>query len=503
MTQVHETIPLVTRASGFTDRTAVAAADGRFSYDHLLDLSARVGSWLLDGRADLEEARVAFLVRPSMAHVCTQWGIWRGGGMAVPLCVDHPAPELEYVLDDSQASIVIADPEFEPLLRPLAERRKLRFALAGELTTSAPVELPAVEASRRAMLIYTSGTTSKPKGTVSTHLMIEAQIRSLAEAWGWTPEDHLLHCLPLHHLHGIINALCCSLWSGAICELLPRFDADKIWERLAVADGTTLFMAVPTIYSRLIKKWEEADGSTRTEMTEGCRRLRVMISGSAALPAATLEKWRGISGHTLLERYGMTEIGMALSNPLNGERRPGCVGSPLPGIEVRLVDEQDSLVEDGTPGQIQVRGPTVFSEYWQRPEATAEAFTVDGWFRTGDVAVREDRVYRILGRESVDIIKTGGYKVSALEIEEVLRTHASIEECAVVGVADDEWGQRVAAAVILHGDEELDLEPLRTWCKQLLASYKVPSLLQTVSELPRNPMGKVTKPAIVALFEES
>ena len=503
MTKVYDTIPIVSRASGFVDRTAVVAADGQFSYAHLLDLSARVGSWLLDGRADLEEARVAFLVRPSMAHAYTQWGIWRGGGMAVPLCVDHPAPELEYVLDDSQASIVIADSEFEPVLRPLAELRKLRFALAEELTGGTPGELPAVQASRRAMLIYTSGTTSKPKGTVSTHLMIEAQIRSLVEAWGWTRKDHLLHCLPLHHLHGIINALCCALWSGATCELLPRFDAGEVCERLAAADGTTLFMAVPTIYSRLIKKWEEADDITRTQMTEGCRKLRVMISGSAALPVATLEKWRGISGHTLLERYGMTEIGMALSNPLNGERAPGCVGSPLPGIEVRLVDERDRTVEDGTPGQIQVRGPMVFSEYWQRPEATAEAFTEERWFRTGDVAVREDGVYRILGRESVDIIKTGGYKVSALEIEEVLRTHSSIEECAVVGIADEEWGQRVAAAVVLHGNEELELEPLRTWCKQLLAPYKVPSILQALSELPRNPMGKVTKPAIVALFEES
>ena len=198
----------------------------------------------------------------------------------------------------------------------------------------------------------------------------------------------------------------------------------------------------------------------------------------------------------------MTEIGMALSNPLSGERRPGCVGTPLPAIQVRLVDEQDKPVADGAPGQIQVRGPMVFSEYWQRPQETAAAFTEEGWFRTGDVAVREDAVYRILGRESVDIIKTGGYKVSALEIEEVLRAHERIEECAVVGVADEVWGQRVAAAVVLSGDAELELEPLRAWCKKLLAPYKVPTLLQRVSELPRNPMGKVTKPALVELFEE-
>jgi malonyl-CoA/methylmalonyl-CoA synthetase len=496
-----ESISIVGRAGEFAARTALLAADGRFTYGQLLDLSANAASWLLDGSIDLQEARIAFLIRPSMAHVQTQWGIWRSGGMAVPLCVDHPAPELEYVLDDSQASIVVADPEFESLLRPLAERRGLRFGLAAELMGATAAQLPEIDARRRAMLVYTSGTTSKPKGTVYTHTMIEAQVTSLVEAWRWTNEDHLIHVLPLHHVHGIINALCCALWSGATCQLLPRFDADKVWERLAARDGITLFMAVPTIYSRLIKVWQEAGPERRENMTDGCRALRVMISGSAALPVATLETWRQISGHTLLERYGMTEIGMALSNPLNDERRPGCVGAPLPRVQVRLVDEEDRPLGDGSPGQIQVQGPMVFSEYWQRPEATSEAFAEEGWFRTGDVAVREDGVYRILGRESVDIIKTGGYKVSALEIEEVLRTHEDIEECAVVGIADEEWGQRVAAAVVISGDGELELEPLRTWCKKLLAPYKVPSILQTVSELPRNSMGKVTKPTVVELFK--
>ena len=213
----------------------------------------------------------------------------------------------------------------------------------------------------------------------------------------------------------------------------------------------------------------------------------------------TLERWREISGHTLLERYGMTEIGMALSNPLHGERRPGFVGVPLPGVEVRLVGEDGAAVEPGTPGEIEVRGPNVFLEYWRRPEATAESFR-DGWFRTGDVAAVEDGYYRILGRRSVDILKTGGYKVSALEIEEVLRTHPDVTECAVVGVEDPDWGERICVAAEVRGGADLTLAELQAWARERLAPYKLPRDLRTVEALPRNAMGKVTKPDVAKLF---
>jgi malonyl-CoA/methylmalonyl-CoA synthetase len=227
-----------------------------------------------------------------------------------------------------------------------------------------------------------------------------------------------------------------------------------------------------------------------------------MVSGSAALPVSTLEKWRQISTHILLERYGMTEIGMALSNPLNGLRQPGYVGQPLPDVEIRLVDENGAVVEPGSPGEIQVKGPAVFREYFRRPEATSQAFR-DGWFCTGDTAVFEEGAYRILGRNSVDIIKTGGYKVSALEIEEVLRTHPVIQECAVVGIEDPVWGERVCAAIIPDGDEALSLAELREWARERLAPYKLPSRLVVLDDLPRNTMGKVTKPQVAALFQEN
>jgi malonyl-CoA/methylmalonyl-CoA synthetase len=225
-----------------------------------------------------------------------------------------------------------------------------------------------------------------------------------------------------------------------------------------------------------------------------------MVSGSAALPESVLARWREITGHVLLERYGMTETGMILSNPLVGERVAGTVGTPLPGVEVKLVDDAGGELPGDAEGEVWVRGPGVFEEYWRRPDATAAAFAGD-WFRTGDVARREGGVYRLLGRASVDIIKTGGYKVSALEIEETLRSHDAIEDCAVVGLADEEWGERVAAAVVpAVGATAPSLEELRRFCKDRIAPYKAPREVLAVAVLPRNTLGKVEKARVKELL---
>jgi malonyl-CoA/methylmalonyl-CoA synthetase len=299
-------------------------------------------------------------------------------------------------------------------------------------------------------------------------------------------------------VHGIINGLGSALAVRATCEMLPAFDAEAVWARLASGE-ITVFTAVPTIYNRLIASWNGAPPEEQRRRSAGAARLRLMMSGSAALPVTTLARWREITGHTLLERYGMTEIGMALSNPLDGERRPGFVGTPLPDVEARLVDEAGLPVGDGTAGELEVRGPAVFREYWQRPKETREAFR-DGWFRTGDMAVVENGSYRLLGRTSVDIIKTGGFKVSALEIEELLRTHPAIAECAIVGVSDADWGERVSAAVELRPGATLTIEELQRWAKPQLAPYKIPRALRHVAALPRNAMGKVVKAQVSTLF---
>ena len=485
-----------------------------YTYSDLLDASARVAAGLLTGHRDLQEKRVAFVVTPGFPWVAVQWGIWQAGGVAVPLPLNSTRPELEYFIDDTGASTVVFDALAAPLLSPIAAARGIRALSYDELAARQASELPDVTpdivpnlarnlapeiaSERRAMILYTSGTTNRPKGVVTTHANITAQITSLVEAWEWSAGDRILLCLPLHHVHGIINVVCCALWSGATCEILPRFDANVVWDRIA-GSNVTLFMAVPTVYAKLIAAWDAASPEFRARLSQACSRLRLMVSGSAALPVSTLERWKEISGHTLLERYGMTEIGMALSNPLRGERVPGSVGTPLPSVEVQVVGEDGEPVAPGTPGEIEVRGPSVFGEYWGKPDATRDAFR-DGWFRTGDTAVVENGIYRILGRTNIDILKTGGHKVSALEIEEALREHPAIAECAVVGVSDPEWGQRVAAAVVVNEGDTLDLPSLRTWARELLAAHKLPSRLLVLDALPRNAMGKVMKPAVAALF---
>ena len=506
------TIPLFARAAVHGDRTAVVDDTGGFSYRDLLDASARAASVLLGSVSELAEERVAFLVPPGFEYVAVQWGIWRAGGIAVPFAVSHPDAELEYTLDDADATVVVAHPQLADRLRPIAEARGLRFIVTTELLDDAVVEqaLPYVAVDRAAMLLYTSGSTGRPKGVVTTHANIQAQVTTLVDAWGWTPDDRILNTLPLHHVHGIINAMTCAFWTGAACEFQPSFDPGRVWERLA-GGGLTLYMAVPTTYKALIREWESADAPRRRAMSRGASRLRLMVSGSDALMVDTFEKWREITGHVLLERYGMTEIGMALSNPLRGERVPGHVGMPLPGVEIRLVDlrvDEDTgrrshggETPRGRPGEIQVRGPSVFREYWRRPDATREAFTDDGWFCSGDVASLEDGGYRIWGRASQDIVITGGENVSAKEVEQVLSAHPSVRACAVVGVPDAYWGNAVSAAIVADDGHEITRESLRDWARDKLAPYKLPQVVRVVDSLPMNAMGKVVKPEVRKLFE--
>lgn len=491
-------IQIVERAKLFLERIAIIDEDGSYTYQQLLDKAMVVASNMLMNRKDLNEARVGFMIPPGFDYVAVQWGIWLAGGIAVPLCVSHPLPEIEYVLQDTEAEIIITDPIFLDKFRSLPTfwDRVLSTKNIEKREYIRPTE---IDKNRCAMILYTSGTTSKPKGVVTTHRNIEAQITCLTEAWEWTSNDHILHVLPLHHTHGIINALSCALWSGATCEFLPKFDADMVWDRF-IKGGITLFMAVPTVYIKLIEAWEKADQEKQKQMSSACKPMRLMVSGSAALPVHIFEKWKGITGHNLLERYGMTEIGMALSNPYFGERKPGAVGIALPGVTAKLFDESNKpITAEGKSGEIRIKGKNVFKEYWQNPKETNKVFH-DGWFCTGDIAVIENGYFRILGRSSVDIIKTGGYKVSALEIEEVLRNHPAITDCCVVGVEDPEWGERVSAAVLLKAHFRITLKELRVWCEEKMASYKIPSRLMILEEMPRNAMGKVTKPAVKELF---
>lgn len=504
-------------ASRHAERVAIVDESGAHTYAELLAASAAVAGRLLESRdaGELAGARVALLAAPGLGWAAACLGTWRAGGVAVPLCAAHPPPELDHAIADSGASIVLAGPGRIDDLAPIAAARGAEtipmeeilggFGEPDSAGRSRSTDLPeesAGEGRSPAMILYTSGTTGRPKGVVLTRENLAAQAGSLVEAWRWSRHDRLVHALPLHHTHGIVNGLLCALVSGASCRMLPGFRSDLVWDALAEGPAT-LFFGVPTMYRRLEEAWDAAGEDDRRRMSAAAARLRLAVSGSAALPVPLFERWREISGQALLERYGMTEIGMALSNPLDAERRPGTVGRPLPGVSVRRVDADGRPIdEEGVAGEIEVRGPGVFREYWNRPEDTRAAFR-DGWFRTGDEATVEDGFWRILGRRSVDIVKTGGEKVSALEVESALAAHPSIVECAVVGVPDPEWGERVCAAIVAAPGERVELEELRAWARERIAPWKVPTRLQVVEDLPRNAMGKVTKSAVKTMFVSS
>ncbi len=490
-------IKLIEGAPTFSSRTAIKSGGKAYTYQDLLLASGQVTHHLLNGRADLEEERIAFLVDPSFDYVRLQWGIWRAGGIAVPLCTKHPLPSIRYVLEDTQAETVIYSEAYAELLSPLFGEGNHKFVPLAEIGEQSGA-LPDIDPARRAMILYTSGTTGNPKGVVSTHQNMEFQIKSLVDAWEWQMDDHILNVLPMHHVHGIVNVTCCALWTGACCEFLPKFNTQAVFDIFLRAE-VNVFMAVPTIYFKLINHWDGLSDKAQGQITEVLQQFRLMVSGSAALPISVLEKWRTISGQTLLERYGMTEMGMAISNPYRGERRPGHIGQALPNVTIRIANENNERVAEGTAGEIQVKGPNIFKEYWQKPEATEKTFTKDGWFKTGDIAMLVDGAYRILGRNSVDIIKSGGYKISALQIEEVLRAHPAIKECGVVGIPDEEWGEIIGASLILQ-NEDIDLKALNTWLKTKLPAYQLPRKYIFQEDLPRNVMGKVTKNELKKLF---
>lgn len=483
-------IEIVQRAHSHGSKTAIIEGNRSFTYTELYEQSLRVARFLLADNSDLAGSRVGFIVPPGFSYVAVLWGIWSAGGIAVPLPVMYPKTELDYIVRDCEITTIIAHHSLRDRVPNVKEQYSVSKATSVRNQT-----LPRIDKDRSAMILYTSGTTSRPKGVVMTHAGIEAQITMLVGAWRWTGNDHSLLVLPLHHIHGLINVLSCALWAGAKCEVLPKFNARETWSIISRGD-ITVFMAVPTIYSKLITEW--ISGHDKKTLSACCRKMGLMVSGSAALPMPTLAEWQKITGHTIMERYGMTETGMTLSNPLDGKRVPGYVGSPLPGVQVRLIGDDGKIMSDCELGEIQVRSAGIFKNYWNRPDAMKEVFTPDGWFRTGDIAVRENGIYKILGRESIDIIKTGGYKVSALEIEETLRMYPSVSDCAVVGVNDVVWGQKVCAAIITAS--EIDYTLLRSWMKERLAPYKVPVEVRVVRELPRNALGKPVKSEVTKIF---
>jgi malonyl-CoA/methylmalonyl-CoA synthetase len=451
----------------------------------------RLAGALAGGTAGLAGAPVAFLAEPGPGHLAALLGILRAGGLAVPLSPLHTRPELEYQLANAAPVARLATPGLRATLEAAAGGAPVESL--DDLAARAPGPLPPLPAAGApALMLYTSGTTGRPKGVRLAHEAVAATVASLETAWRWRADDRLLHVLPLHHTHGLIVAALGALWAGAEARF-TAFEAGAVWDTLAGGE-ITVFMAVPTIYAKLMEAFRTADAAQRARWAAGTARLRLMTSGSAALPASLLEEVRAATGHTLLERYGMTEIGMALSNPYDGPRVPGAVGTPLPGVEVDIVGDDGDAAPVGEPGELRVRSTQMFSGYHGDEAATAASFDAEGRFRTGDTGVRDAAgVIRLLGRTSVDIIKSGGYKISALEIEAALRDHPAVAEIAVIGEPDATWGERVAACAVLRAGATLGLDELQAFARERLAIYKVPRALRLLPALPRNAMGKVQK----------
>jgi malonyl-CoA/methylmalonyl-CoA synthetase len=467
---------------------AIVDADGAHTFDAIREGAERVASSLLASRASLDGKRVALLVSPGARFAHAMFGVMRARGCAVVLSPLHPAPEMRYFCEDAEVDTILASADLEARAREVSP--SLRVVAIDEARGHAVGALPPEPSAQDdALQLYTSGTTGKPKGAVLTHGNLAMQQRLLREHWGFEPSDVLVHALPLHHMHGLAIAFFTALGANAATRMLPAFDARAVWESMQSA---TVFMAVPTMYQRLFVAFDQADDETRARWSQHAAALRLATSGSAALPVTLAERWKSIAGEYPLERFGMTEIGVGTSNPLVGERRPGTVGKPLSTVETRVTES----------GELLVAGPSVFRGYWKREDATRDAFVIDDgtkWFKTGDtVSVDADGYVKILGRTSVDILKSGGYKLSALEIEEALRESDAVAEVAVIGVPDEAWGDRVVACVVPRAGREAECaeEPLRAFAKTRLAPYKVPKQVIVMRELPRNAVGKVIKPEL-------
>ena len=416
----------------------------------------------------------------------------RAGLVYLPLNTAYQKSELDFFFGDARPKVIACRPEMLGVIATLARDAQVLVldANGGEVFDRALNEPAAFETAQSkpddlAAILYTSGTTGRSKGAMLTHRNLASNAIALVGSWSFTGDDVLLHALPVFHVHGLFVALHCVLLSGARTIWLPRFDAREIAELLPLA---TVMMGVPTFYTRLLAE--------RTFDRERCRRVRLFVSGSAPLLPETFEAFEQRTGHSILERYGMTETGMIASNPLDGARVAGTVGRPLPGVEVR-VTENGETCDPGRVGQVEVRGHNVFAGYWNLPDRTREEFTADGWFRTGDmgewVAAGAGEGYlRLVGRAK-DLIISGGLNVYPKEIEERLDRLPGVAESAVIGVPDADFGEAVVAVLVPRDGAALDEMGVIGALRGEIASFKIPKRVYVVHELPRNAMGKVQK----------
>lgn len=473
---------------------AIIDSDGVHTYNSLQLRSADLASRLQNSQP------VALFLPQDSSFVTSILAAWLVSAPAVPLSPLFPAAalaplvetispsaiisstNLRYGLPSTTAPILTVDPPTTP-----TSHTPNPADSGSDLQKQSPQIIS--KPSDPALIFFTSGTTGKPKGVVWTHDMLDFQLQTLSSVWRWSRSDRILNVLPLHHIHGLVNVVLSALYNNVVIEMHSAFDAHSVWSAFTRSDSgarPTIFMAVPGIYQKLIQYYKSASSTDQRRMSNAASSMRLFISGSAALRRPDSDAWLEISGHRILERYGMTETGMTLSNPYD-DRHPGMLGTPLPGVSVKLDSEPS--------GQLLVKGRGVFSEYWKQPHLAESAFTADGFFITGDVVERDSETgyFRLLGRANADFINSGGFKVSSLEIEDVIRDVPGITDCCVIGLPDDVLGERIVAAVTTDWMEATLGRDLRNKVEEKLPRYKVPRQFYVVDSFPRNVLGKVQR----------
>ncbi len=466
----------------------------QYSYQDLIDLTSRIESTMVNAGISKGD-RVIFQVNKSPEAIFLYLACLKLGAISVPLNSSYTASELSYFLDDIEPGLVVCDPASPIIKDKLLHTRKITSLLTldkygeGSLFDSVgnrnrSEKVTDVDKNDIACILYTSGTTGKPKGAMITHGNLSSNALAVHQSWGFNNDDILLHALPIFHVHGLFVALNCVLLSGTSMIFLPEFNVNDIIKFLP---KVTVLMGVPTFYTRLLSHPELNNLALKN--------MRLFISGSAPLLKEVSDDFYTRTGHLILERYGMTETVMIASNPLKAERIPGTVGQALPNIEIRITTEDDKILEVGAIGNIQVSGPNVFKGYWRSPEKSQEEFTKDGFFKTGDVGFLDAKGYLTIVGRSKDLIISGGYNVYPKEIENIMNSLDGIDESAVIGVPHPDFGEGVIAVVVKESNNKIEIDEsnLKNILKQELATYKVPKRIFDISELPLNIMGKVQK----------
>ncbi len=467
----------------------------KVSNAEILELAGSISSFI--GHSGIESGdRLVVQVPKSAYAVALYLACLRAGVIYIPLNTSYTAEEVSYFLGDATPKLFVCDPRSADALQPVAaEHGATLLTLDGNGQGSLPdkVAQSARDAGADAgvattadddiaVILYTSGTTGRSKGAMLSHRNLASNALHLIDIWGFSDDDVLLHALPIYHVHGLFVALHCALLSNATMHFLSGFDADKI---IAYLPQSTVLMGVPTFYTRLLKH----TGFTR----EVCHSMRLFISGSAPLLAETFTEFEQRTGHRILERYGMTETGMLVSNPLDGERVAGTVGFPLPEVETRIVDDNREILPPGEVGILEVKGPNVFQGYWQMPEKTAEEFREDGFFITGDLASRDDAGRITLVGRNKDMIISGGLNIYPIEIETCINEMPGVVESAVIGVPHEDFGEGVVAVIVSDREAGITEEQVYETLSGQIARFKQPKKTVFVEALPRNSMGKVQK----------